>query len=421
MPIFRLFFIYITNIEAYHSKMQQTPYQPSHALIRWPYAFAVLCFIVAYAIRYYLFPLDAGIPFTTFYPAIILSFYYVGFRAGLLTLVLSTFSAYYSFIQPYSSFELHKHGLAGLGFFFFTNVLSGLLIKQLHLSEIRFRTLLEDQTDVISRFKTDGTLIYANSAYKSLFGLADTAGKEWMPLVFEEDVPIVNQKLSLISFQNPVVTIENRIYDYTGRIRWYQFINHGIFDANKNLIEIQSVGRETTDVKQQQDLLNFIAYHDVLTGLPNRLLFFDRLHQAIISAKRRNNAVAVCFLDLNGFKKINDQYGHNAGDEVLIAVSRVLLEVVRESDTVSRMGGDEFMLIINDYKNEEGHQFVLDRLFERICQPIVLKNGVSVQITASVGLSQYPKDGEDPEALIQISDNRMYVAKVTGRNRLVTQ
>jgi len=228
-------------------------------------------------------------------------------------------------------------------------------------------------------------------------------------------------KVSQISFHNPVVTIENRIYDHTKRIRWYQFINHGIFDANKKLIEIQSVGRETTDVKEQQNLLKFIAHHDALTGLPNRLLFFDRLNQAIISAKRRHNAVAVCFLDLDGFKKINDQYGHNAGDEVLVTVSRRLLEVVRESDTVSRMGGDEFMIIINDFKNEEDHQLVLDRLFERICQPIVLKNGVSVQVTPSVGLSQYPKDGEDTEVLIQISDNRMYVAKATGRNRLVAQ
>jgi len=106
---------------------------------------------------------------------------------------------------------------------------------------------------------------------------------------------------------------------------------------------------------------------------------------------------------------------------VLVTVSRRLLEVVRESDTVSRMGGDEFMIIINDFKNEEDHQLVLDRLFERICQPIVLKNGVSVQVTPSVGLSQYPKDGEDTEVLIQISDNRMYVAKATGRNRLVAQ
>ncbi len=141
-----------------------------------------------------------------------------------------------------------------LAFFIFTNLLSGWLIKQLHLSEIRFRTLLEDQTDVISRFKIDGTLIYANNAYRDLFGLQDTKGKQWMPLVFEEDVAMVNQKVSQISFHNPVVTIENRIYDHTRRIRWYQFINHGIFDANKKLIEIQSVGRETTDVIEQQNL-----------------------------------------------------------------------------------------------------------------------------------------------------------------------
>lgn len=401
--------------------MQQTPFKPFNAFTRWPYGFAVLSFIIAYAARYYLFPLNAGVAYTTFYPAIILSFYFLGFRAGLLTLVLSSVGGYFSFIEPYFTWTIHKHGLMSLAFFIFTNLLSGWLIKQLHLSEIRFRTLLEDQTDVISRFKIDGTLIYANNAYRDLFGLQDTKGKQWMPLVFEEDVAMVNQKVSQISFHNPVVTIENRIYDHTRRIRWYQFINHGIFDANKKLIEIQSVGRETTDVKEQQNLLKFIAHHDALTGLPNRLLFFDRLNQAIISAKRRHNAVAVCFLDLDGFKKINDQYGHNAGDEVLVTVSRRLLEVVRESDTVSRMGGDEFMIIINDFQNEEDHQLVLDRLFERICQPIVLKNGVSVQVTPSVGLSQYPKDGEDTEVLIQISDNRMYVAKATGRNRLVAQ
>lgn len=401
--------------------MQQTSYKPLNTLTIWPYGFAVLAFLVAFAARYYLFPLNAGVAFTTFYPAIILSFYFLGFRAGLITLALSTCAAYYSFIEPYFSFSIHKHGYLSLCFFTFTNLLSGWLIKQLHLSEIRFRTLLEDQTDIISRFRVDGKLIYANAAYMDLFGLEDTSGKQWMPLVYEEDVAMVNEKVNQISFDNPVVIIENRIYDHKRHIRWFQFINHGIFDANKKLIEIQSVGRETTDVKQQQDLLNFIAYHDALTGLPNRLLFFDRLKQAIVSAKRHNNAVAVCFLDLDGFKKINDQHGHNSGDEVLVTVSRRLLEVVRESDTVSRMGGDEFMIIINDYKSAEIHKLVLDRLFTHICLPIMLKNGVSVQVTPSVGLSQFPKDGEDPEALIQISDHRMYVAKAKGRNRLVEQ
>lgn len=391
-----------------------------HAHVKWPYAWALLLVFVGFVLRYTLFPTDTDSAFITFYPVTILSFYFLGLRPGLFTVILSGILSNYFFLAPHFAFSHNKVADLSMLFFLLTNMLVAYLTYQQQIHAQRFHVLLEDQTDLISRFRANGTMLYANKAYLKFFGIKkeNVAALQWQTLVFEEDLPAVNERIKQISIDNPVVVIENRVYDYIHNVRWFQFINHGIFNAEDKLIEIQSVGRDTTSLKEQEEAFNFMAHHDGLTKLPNRVLFNDRLNQVIAYAKRNNKIVTVCFLDLDGFKPINDTYGHNAGDEVLVEISNRMKKCLRGGDTVSRMGGDEFMILINDNASHEGGPQVLNRVLSTISKPIKLSNGALVSVTASMGVSEFPKDAEKPEQLIRMADEKMYQAKASGRNKI---
>lgn len=168
-------------------------------------------------------------------------------------------------------------------------------------------------------------------------------------------------------------------------------------------------------IKNQLDL-KFIAHHDVLTQLPNRLLLADRLSQAIANANRNNDKFAVCFIDLDGFKPINDNYGHATGDQILCEISRRIKKIIRENDTVARVGGDEFVVLFNEYKAYDKSSTLLDRLKEEISLPINLA-GNTHQVTASIGVAIYPDSATEPDDLLEFSDKAMYQAKNAGKSR----
>ncbi len=165
-----------------------------------------------------------------------------------------------------------------------------------------------------------------------------------------------------------------------------------------------------------QHQLEYIAHHDTLTGLPNRLLLSDRLELAIAHSERNNDSLAVCYLDLDGFKPVNDRLGHAAGDEVLRVIAHRLKKVVRGNDTVARLGGDEFVILLGNQKNTNSYMELLDRLLREVALPIQTQND-SASVTASIGVSFFPKDGADPETLLQYSDEAMYQAKRSGRSK----
>lgn len=154
----------------------------------------------------------------------------------------------------------------------------------------------------------------------------------------------------------------------------------------------------------------------MLTGLPNRLLLADRLAQALVHARRTHEFVAVCFLDLDGFKQVNDRLGHAAGDLLLKEVAQRLVNVVRDSDTVARVGGDEFVLILGEMKSADDYSLFLDRTLVEIALPIALEN-TRVQVTASIGVTVYPLDDVDETTLVKHADAAMYQAKESGKSR----
>jgi len=173
---------------------------------------------------------------------------------------------------------------------------------------------------------------------------------------------------------------------------------------------------DITAIKEHQQQLEHIAHYDALTGLPNRVLLTDRLQQAMIQCERHNQSLAVLYIDLDGFKAVNDSYGHDMGDQLLIAVSKRLKDVLREGDTLSRIGGDEFIAIVVDLGHMTEFEPVLERLLRAAAKPIFI-NQVSLQVSASIGITLYPHDKADTDQLLRHADQAMYIAKQAGKNR----
>jgi diguanylate cyclase (GGDEF)-like protein/PAS domain S-box-containing protein len=173
-----------------------------------------------------------------------------------------------------------------------------------------------------------------------------------------------------------------------------------------------------SDITTQEEIrqrLHSLAYYDAITDLPNRHLFFDRINQAIKEASREQGEFAVLFMDLDRFKSINDALGHTVGDQLLVEVAERLRRILREMDTISRMGGDEFLILLPRIKSNEESLLVARKILNAISLPFDL-GGRQYHITISIGISHYPGDGSDPDALIKNADIAMYKAKGNGRN-----
>ncbi len=178
----------------------------------------------------------------------------------------------------------------------------------------------------------------------------------------------------------------------------------------------QALDTAKSESKSAAEKIRHQAEHDALTGLPNRVLLQDRLEQAIARAMRNREQLAVLFLDLDHFKHVNDLHGHHAGDELLRMVSQRLLGTVRASDTVSRLGGDEFLLMLAPINNEDEVKAVAEKIIREISSPYLLEDGTEINTTVSIGISLYPEGGKTPDSLTKSADEAMYRAKENGRN-----
>lgn len=180
-------------------------------------------------------------------------------------------------------------------------------------------------------------------------------------------------------------------------------------DIDGKILHLETI----TDITQQhaiEQTLSYLAYHDTLTGLPNRLLFNDRLQQSILAAKRRAGSLAVLFVDLDGFKTVNDTHGHHIGDLLLKEIASRLRQNLREEDTVSRFGGDEFGILLTAVANREDCEKIVTHLLGKLCLPFEAGSAI-LQPAASIGISLYPEDGDDEDELLHKADEAMYAAK----------
>ncbi|UTW47322.1 bifunctional diguanylate cyclase/phosphodiesterase [Bacterioplanoides sp. SCSIO 12839] len=174
--------------------------------------------------------------------------------------------------------------------------------------------------------------------------------------------------------------------------------------------------RDTTEIREKEQTIEHQARHDALTQLPNRVLLLDRMENAIQRAQRQKKRLAVCYLDLDAFKAVNDSLGHDAGDVLLQQVSQRLKNRIRESDTLARIGGDEFVILLDAVRNQEEVLYLAERLLETLAEPIPV-NDRTFFIGASMGIAMYPNDGTTPGALLKNADIAMYRAKENGKNR----
>lgn len=179
-----------------------------------------------------------------------------------------------------------------------------------------------------------------------------------------------------------------------------------------NMLEVRLLYQQLAETNRA---LEFMSLHDILTGLPNRRLLMDRLASALARAKRNTGRMALLYLDLDGFKQINDRLGHDAGDTLLRLVAARLAATVRQADTVARLGGDEFVIVLSEIGHLNAVEKLLSKLLETVSQPYLIDEQ-QVTITASIGVSLYPLHGADKDALMKHADAAMYVAKNAGKN-----
>jgi diguanylate cyclase (GGDEF)-like protein/PAS domain S-box-containing protein len=182
-------------------------------------------------------------------------------------------------------------------------------------------------------------------------------------------------------------------------------------------VSYAGIVRDVSARRRAEERIRHLAQHDALTDLPNRVLLADRLGAAVIRAVRHKNQLAVIFIDLNGFKPINDTYGHAIGDEVLIGVAYRLTGSLRKSDTVARIGGDEFVALIEEVTDESQVEALAHKIIEAVTKPLSV-HGLLLEVTASLGISIFPEDGDSAEALLNLADKAMYFAKQQGKGRI---
>jgi diguanylate cyclase (GGDEF)-like protein/PAS domain S-box-containing protein len=293
--------------------------------------------------------------------------------------------------------------------------------KALEDSEQKYRLLFEQSADATLIFE-DGRFVRCNRAAVEMLGYDDEAEiLEVHPAKLSPE----KQEDGQDSFSKANDMIEIALREGSHRFEWSHCRKNGeIFPVEVLLTSIvieekyfiQVVWRDITEQKRQKHTLEMMAHYDVLTQLPNRNLFADRFNQAVAHSHRTKSMLAICFLDLDSFKPINDNYGHEAGDQLLIEVASRLTATIREGDSVSRQGGDEFVLLLCDIESFGRCEQVIKRIRQALAQPYFI-DGQSHKVSVSMGITLYPEDDADLDTLIRHADQAMYQAKLAGKDQ----
>ncbi len=263
----------------------------------------------------------------------------------------------------------------------------------------------------------DTTIISVNAAFSEVTGYSqeEVIGKR--PSMFrstrQDDLFYSHMWQEIARFGQWQGEIWNRNRDGEDYLEWLSIA--AVTGNDGEVSHYVGIFSDITTEKESEERLRYLAHYDQLTGLPNRILFNDRLHQAIAQAQREQRQTAVMFLDLDGFKDVNDTLGHNSGDELLRQVAQRLTACLRAVDTVARFGGDEFTIVITAIEGNEDVMRVARKITQEVARPYEI-DGVLASVTTSIGISFYPNDSMIPNQLIQQADNAMYHAKRHGKD-----
>ena len=281
-----------------------------------------------------------------------------------------------------------------------------------------FGAILVASPDPIYVLDLEGRFIYANRATANLFALEPETiiGKSTFDLGFSFASDFQRNLEKVIADQS---TYRGKfVHTFaSGQGERFEYLLAPVLDEHRHTEATVCISRDITEQALAEEEVWHNAHHDLLTGLPNRRLLLDRLEQEVKHAKRNGMPVAVLFMDLDGFKEVNDSLGHEAGDRLLADVAERLTGSVREDDTVARFGGDEFTLIVTGAKQLTDIELVAQTIIDALAMPFDIVNE-SVQISVSIGISLYPQDAATPVALLETADRAMYMAKKSGSNRM---
>ena len=338
-----------------------------------------------------------------------------------LGLLPGDFDVQHMLFFPNSELDLEKlkttlyYAAAGLSLFAFLSVILFRFYRKAHINEARLKTMFDHAPlslivlDAQNRIK--GWNAQAEKTF--LWRAEDVLGKNASIITSPEKRHEVERILAEVHEQRVISHIKSTNIKQDGSEILCEWLNAPFKDKHDHSNFIICMARDITEEARMEEELEYAAHYDTLTSLPNRSLILEQLKQALAIAARQKTKLAVLFLDLNGFKPINDTLGHETGDALLLIVAQRLPQAIRECDYAGRLGGDEFLVILQDIGARDNAQKVVGKLQESISQPCLLK-GESICVSASIGISLYPDDGTDINTLVHQADQGMYQAKQTA-------
>ncbi len=346
--------------------------------------------------------------------------------------VVETGEAFVAYARPFEYNEKTDHPQRGMTYWDWSltpikeaGLVTGLILLLVNVTDRlkveaerrKLSSAVEQTADAVIVTNREGVIEYINSAFESVTGYSRAEAVGQTPSLVKSGkhdkefyAELWRTILAGQVYRNIFI---NRRKD--GLLYHEEKTITPIKDDQGRITHFVSTGKDITERMQAQERLQYLAYHDVLTTLPNRVLFMDRLEQALTRAPRRARQLAVIFLDLDRFKVINDTLGHDFGDRLLQVLAERLGGCVREGDTVARVGGDEFAILLDDMASNDDVVFVARKIIEVFAKPLNVYER-ELFVTTSVGISVFPNDGEDAKSLLKNADTAMYRAKEAGRN-----
>ncbi|ABI71571.1 diguanylate cyclase domain-containing protein [Shewanella frigidimarina] len=280
---------------------------------------------------------------------------------------------------------------------------------------VALRDVMDLMLDAVCVVDKAGTFVFVSAAFEDIFGYSpdEVIGKPMIDHVYSEDgIKTLKVVESLMEgkkqprFENRWVRKDGKIIDILWSARWSEDHQFRI-----------AIAHDITERKLMEQQLHYIAGHDPLTELPNRALLFGRLQTSLGLARREGSHLSLLFIDIDGFKHVNDSYGHLVGDKLLKNIAQRLRDCVRKSDTVGRFGGDEFVVVLNGIDSFDNVLVITENIRAQL-EKTYQFDDLNLQLSPSIGVARYPDNGDDEQQLLQYADQAMYRAKNAGGNRV---
>ncbi|WP_429842597.1 bifunctional diguanylate cyclase/phosphodiesterase [Brevibacillus sp. FIR094] len=288
---------------------------------------------------------------------------------------------------------------------------------ELKQSEEKYRIIAENTSDIISIINLDGEFLYLSPSHKRVWEhtVPDEEIHNLFEWIVEDDRDIFAYAIQHAFSTRKEYMVECRINTQRNDVIWTESKINPISDKDGNVTKLLLVTRDVTDRKQSEETIHHLAYHDALTDLPNRRMYVQQLSKEMMQAKRFQSNLAVLFLDMDRFKDVNDSFGHDVGDMLLIEASKRLQACLKPGDVVARLGGDEFTIMQNHLQDRNEASALAEQIMNQLQRPFELEGHV-FNVSCSIGIALYPQDGDNPEDLLKRADTALYTVKSRGKN-----